>query len=138
VSRHDLIFALTNHLPGTAHYLDTETGEVTPVFSFHRARVLAAIRDNPGRYLRLAPQTNTEGIHIMTDFIRTVTRADLREQLTSAIAGDRPFARFRRVIMSVPDEYRRWQQFHSTVSTIGLREKLLSLGIQLELIEDDE
>jgi len=132
------MFALTSRLPGTTHYLDAETGEVMPVFSFNRDKVLAAVHDQPGRYLRLAPQTGSEGIHIMADFIRTVSRPDLAARLGEAISGDRPFARFRHLLRDVEPEYRRWLQFRAMVSVQGIREKLLSRGVQLELVIDPD
>ncbi len=132
------MFALTNRLAGTTHYLDTETGEVMPVFSFNRDRILSEMRSQPGRYVRLAPQTGAEGIHIMAEFVRTVSRPELRAQLSSAIAGERPFSRFRSILRNVEPEYRRWLQFRATLSVCSIRENLLSRGIQLELVRDQD
>jgi hypothetical protein len=138
VSERDLMFALTNRMPGTTHYLDADTGEVVPVFGFNRDKILSEVRREPGRYLRLAPQTGAEGIHIMADFIRTVSQHALRRQLEAAISGEHPFAKFRHLLKESQPEYRRWLQFRRMVSVQSLREKLLSRGVDLNFVPDQE
>jgi hypothetical protein len=138
VSERDLMFALTNRLPGTGHYLDTATGEVVPLFAYNRDKVLELVRGEPGRYLRLAPQSGAEGFRIMQEFQRTVSRPDLREKLAAALSGERAFARFREVVAGVPAEKRRWHQFRATMTVAGLREKLRAQNVELELAPEPE
>ena len=78
VSTRDLLFAMENRVPGTTHYLNTETGEVVPVFGFNRDQILAEIRQFPKRYMRLAPQAGRSGYNAMVEFARTVSRPELR------------------------------------------------------------
>ncbi|MEO0085393.1 MAG: UPF0158 family protein [candidate division WOR-3 bacterium] len=137
VSERDLFFALTNQLPGTTHYLDLETGEVIPVFGHNREIILERVRREPDRLLRLAPQSGRRGYETMTEFTRTISQQALRSRLETALAGERPFRRFREVLRELPVEQRRWQQFRALVTTRVLREKLTALGIELEIASDD-
>lgn len=138
VAERDLLFALTNQVQEIAHYLDLETGEVIPVFSFNRAEILARIKECPNRYLRLVPQSARQGREMMLRFIETVSRADLRGRLTRAIAEGRVFGQFRSVLMSFPQELRRWRQFRTMYLTSPLREKLKERGIVLVLVADQD
>ena len=60
VSTRDLLFAMENRVPGTTHYLNTETGEVVPVFGYNREQILAEIRQFPKRYVRLTLQVGQD------------------------------------------------------------------------------
>lgn len=137
VSERDLFFALTNQLPGTTHYLDLETGEVIPVFGHNREVILERVRHEPNRLLRLAPQSGRRGYETMAEFTHTVSQSGLRTRLEAALAGERPFRRFREILRDLPAEQRRWQQFRALVTTRVLREKLAALGIELEIASDD-
>jgi len=137
VSERDLFFALTNQVPGTTHYLDLETGEVIPVFGHNREMILERVRREPDRLLRLAPQSGRRGYETMVEFAKTVSQPGLRSRLDAALAGERPFRRFREVLKELPAEQRRWQQFRALVTTRVLREKLAALGYELETLADD-
>lgn len=132
------MFALSNRAPGTAHYLDTTTGEVIPLFVFNREKVLEMVMSEPKRYVRLAPQPGAEGFRVMQEFIKTVSRPALREELTSAISGERAFARFRRAIKAHQTEHRRWLQFQGMMTARVLCERLREHGIELRLVADDQ
>jgi len=137
VSERDLLFALENRVPGTPHYLDAETGEVVPVFSYNRTQMLEQIRTQPGRFFRLAPQSGRQGYAAMESFVKTVSDPVLRERLTAAIKEQNVFREFRAVLDEKPAEMRRWQQFRSESLTHSLRDRLKEAGIELELIPDD-
>jgi hypothetical protein len=136
VLERDLLFALTNQVQETAHYLDLDTGEVIPVFSFNRDEILARVRERPERYLRLVPQSAHQGREMMERFIKTVSRQDLQARLKQALAGGRIFSRFREVLAHFPQEQRRWRQFRTMYLTAPLREKLRSREIELVLVPD--
>ncbi len=138
VYQRDLLFALAHQIQETAHYLDIETGEVIPVFSFNRNEILALIKQNPARYIRLVPQTTKEGREMIQQFIATVSRADLKARLSQAISTGRIFSQFRAVLMDFPEELKRWHQFRIMVLTEPLKRKLLEEGIELVLVNDEE
>jgi hypothetical protein len=137
VLERDLLFALTNQVQETAHYLDLETGDVIPVFSFNRDKILARAKEQPERYLRLVPQSARQGREMMERFIQTVSQEDLKARLTRAIAGSRAFSQFRAVLANFPREQRRWRQFRMMYLTTGLREKLRAREIELVLVSDE-
>lgn len=137
VSTHDLLFALTSRMPDTSHYLDTETGEVIPVFGFNRDRILAMVKAEPARYLRIAPQSGGQGFEMMKRFCRSVTRSELRRRLEAALGEENAFRKFRQTVKEVPSEHRRWQKFRVETMAQGLRARLREKAIELELIPDD-
>ncbi|MEO0009017.1 MAG: UPF0158 family protein [candidate division WOR-3 bacterium] len=136
VSERDLLFALTNQMQETAHYLNLETGEVIPVFSFNRDEILKLIRQHPDRYLRLAPQSSRESQEMLKGFIRTISRQSLKTQLLSALQEKRVFARFREVLARFPNELKRWHSYRIMILTEPLRRKLREKGVELVLIPD--
>lgn len=129
---------MENRVPGTTHYLNTETGEVIPAFGFNRDQILAEIRQFPKRYLRLAPQAGRTGYNAMSEFTRTVSRPELRAELEAALNGPGVYRRFRAVLKNEPRELHRWHQFHGEKAAGGLRKRLEAEGITIELIPDNE
>lgn len=133
VEARDLLFALENRVPGTNHYLDTKTGEVIPVFSYNQSRILEQVKDDPDRYLRLAPQSGRSGFHTMKSFAATVSRPEFRQRLEQALAGSSTFRSFKAVLRSDPVEQRRWQHFRTEMMVRSLRSKLKEIGVELQL-----
>jgi len=125
-------------VPGTTHYLNSETGEVVPVFGFNRDQILAEIRQFPKRYVRLAPQAGRTGYNAMVEFARTVSRPELRADLEAALDGHGVYRRFRAVLKKEPRESHRWHQFHGEKVAGRLRKRLEADGIAIELIPDND
>jgi hypothetical protein len=138
VSTRDLLFAMENRVPGTAHYLNTETGEVIPVFGYNRDQILAEVREFPKRYLRLPPLSGRSGYNTMVEFSRTVSRPELRAQLEAALNGPGVYRQFRTVLKPDPREFNRWQQFRGEKVAGHLRKRLEADGIAIELIPDND
>lgn len=133
VPARDLLFALRNRVPGTVHFLDTETGEVIPVFSFNRDKVMEQVRAHRKRYLRLAPETSRQGYEIMRRFISLVGSAEIRRELERAAAGEHAFRRFRERLEQWPDEKLRWQKYRAEMTADSVRRRLAESGITLVL-----
>ena len=129
---------MENRVPGTTHYLNTETGEVVPVFGFNRDQILAEVREFPKRYMRLPPQSGRSGYNAMVEFCRTVSRPELRAQLEAALDGPGVYRRFRAAIKVEPREFNRWQQFRGENVAGHLRKRLEADGIAIELIPDND
>jgi hypothetical protein len=138
VSTHDLLFALTNRMPDTSHYLDAETGEVVPAFSFNRDRILAMVKADTDRYMRIAPQSSGKGYETMKRFTETVSRVALREKLEAALKEQSAFRNFRAVLREAPSENRRWQSFRIETMSRSLRARLKEKGIELGLVPDED
>jgi hypothetical protein len=131
VERRDLFFALSNRVPGVANFLDTETGDVVPVFTYNREIILAAVKQSPGRYVRLAPQSGSQAYEAMVAFCRTVSQPELRAELEQAVAAPGRFRAFRTALEAHPAEAARWQNFRAAAMTQHLSERLLRQGIEL-------
>ncbi|MFO7675743.1 MAG: UPF0158 family protein [bacterium] len=129
----DLAFALRGRAPGTVHYLDLETGDVIPVFAFNRERVLATVRAEPGRYLRLAPRAGRHDYAVMSRFVETVDDDALRGRLRSVIDGAGAFARFRAELEPHRNELTRWEHYRAEQAAADLARRLLAQDIELAL-----
>lgn len=138
MSARDLLFALRNRMPRTVHYLDTETGEVIPVFGFNRDKLLSRVRTDRARYLRLAPESSRRGYEIMLRFISLVGDREIRLALEEAAAGTHAFRRFRELLEQWPEEKLRWQRFRAEMTAEPLKQKLAEAGIELELSFDSD
>jgi hypothetical protein len=129
---------MENRVPGTTQYLNTETGEVVPVFGFNRDQILAEIQQFPKRYLRLAPQAGRSGYNAMVEFARTVSRPELRAVLEATLDGPGVYRKFRTALRDEPREFRRWQQFRGEKVAGRLRKRLEAEDIAIELIPDSD
>jgi hypothetical protein len=129
---------MENRVPGTTHYLNTETGDVIPVFGFNRDQILAEIRESPKRYLRLAPQAGRSGYNAMVEFVRTVSRPEIRAVLEATLNGPGVYRKFRTTLRNEPREFKRWQQFRGEKVASRLRKRLEADGIAIELIPDND
>ena len=129
---------MENRVPGTTHYLNTETGEVIPAFGFSRDRILAEIRQFPKRYVRLAPQAGRSGYSAMVEFARSVSRPELRAVLEATLDGPGVYRKFRAVLRREPRESKRWQQFRGEKVAGRLRKRLEAEDMTLELIPDND
>lgn len=125
-------------MPGTTHYLNTETGEVIPAFGYNRDQILAEIRQFPKRYVRLAPQAGRSGYNAMVEFARTVSRPELRAALEAALDGPGVYRKFRSVLRNEPREFKRWQQFRGEKVASRLRKRLEAEDMAIELIPDND
>jgi len=137
VLRKDLLFALDNRADGIPHYLDTETGEVVPVFSYNRDRLLEQMKAVPGRYVRVAPLSGRQGYAAMEEFARTVANLPLQSRLAAALQSESAFRNFRAALADYPEELARWRRFRAEAVTQGIKDKLKELGIGLVLVSED-
>jgi hypothetical protein len=137
VSTRDLLFAIENRAPGVTHYLDKTSGDVMPVFSYNREQILAAIKKEPDRYLRLAPQSGSQGYKAMADFTRTVRNVELRRKLEAALNAKNAFHNFRAVIDTEPTEQTRWLRYRGQQLVEHVRERLRASDIEMTTPHDE-
>lgn len=107
----DLIEALTFRFEITegGWYLDTETGDV--LLESDAAEDLPEdIEDNP-RYLWIEPIPSHESYQIMEDFVATVSDRKAAERLDRALAGRKPFCRFKDALLDFPALREAWFEF---------------------------
>jgi hypothetical protein len=138
VSTKDLVFALSRRAPDINHYLDTDTGEVMPVFSFNRDAILAQVKAEPDRFVRLAPLSGGQLFEAMKTFATTVSRPDLHARLEAALKEDAEAGRFRETLEAFPAEQKRWHQYRIELMVRSLRGRLLAKDIELVLLDDGD
>jgi len=120
---------------GNVYYLDTETGEVIPVFADaedlcaeDRERIEGA---KIGRFEQVEALSSHESFRIMENFADSLTASRPKARLLEALSRNKPFRRFKDEIynLGLRDE---WHAFHSE-SLRGYAAKWLKgLGIEVE------
>ncbi len=133
VDQKDLFFAFENRMPETTHYLNLETGEIMPVFVFNRTRVLEEIKREPNRYIKIKPLTTKNSFQIMKDYIETVPKPKIRQELKAALTKKGAFRNFRTCIEKYPEEKEHWLEFKRNAVLNYIRTWLKEFDVELEL-----
>lgn len=102
------------------------------------ARLVEAVNDTEGRYLRVPTADSREGWQDMADFVSTVEDDDLRRDLDRAIDGKGAFRRFKDTLSRDSDERERWFEFKSERTTKRIRHWLKSYDFELVVEDEDE
>jgi len=133
VDQKDLFFAFENRMPEINHYLNLETGEIIPVFSFHREKILEQMKKEPDKYLRIKPISTKNSFQIMKDYIETVPVPKIRKELQEALAKKGAFRSFRAVIDKYSKEKEHWVEFKRNSTLKQIKDWLAEFGVELEL-----
>jgi hypothetical protein len=132
VNLDDLAFALEDHAPGHAWYLDLRTGEILSLFEDMDEDDLpesAEEIEESEHFIFIDPLPSHEGWNDMADFAATVAEAGFRERLGDAIAGKGAFGRFKHVLHDRPAERERWFAFQRERLHERAREWLRQHGV---------
>ena len=81
------------------------------------------------RFITVPPVGSHEAYEDMADFITTVTNRHTRERLAEAIAGKRPFRRFKDALDNYPQERERWFAFSAERQRQRAVDWLESIGV---------
>jgi uncharacterized protein len=93
--------------------------------------------DEVGRFVSIDPIGSHDGFRVMEDFVRTLPATPVRERLESALAGRKPFRRFKDSL--VDQEVRKqWFAFHDDAVRQYAIAWLEDLGIQPEGVDVSE
>jgi len=130
----DFAMALTwrGSLYDSAHYLDTETGEVIFVSDgADEDMIPPELEDNP-RYPCIEAIESSQAFGIMEDFIETVEDAAMAGRLAAALERPKPFRRFKDTLLDDPALRDAWFAFeleaHRKIGTAWCAER----GIEVE------
>jgi len=137
IDQKDLYFAFENRMPETNHYLNLETGEIIPVFGFNRKKILAEMDKNPDKYVKIMPLGSRGGVQIMKDYIETVPKPLIRQELKEALSKKGAFRGFRAVIEKYPTEKEHWVEFKRNATLKQIKDWLAEFGIELEFVTND-
>jgi len=115
----------------SAHYLDTETGEVILISDgMDEDLIPPDFEDNP-RYQRIEPIESREAFCIMEDFVETVQDAAMAARLATALERPKPFRRFKDVLFDAPALREAWFAFeleaHRKIGTAWCAEREVSV-----------
>jgi hypothetical protein len=95
----------------SAHYLDTETGEVIFISDgMDEDMIPSDFEDNP-RYKRIDTIESRDAFRIMEDFVETVEDAAMAERLATALQRPKPFRRFKDALVDHPAVREAWFVF---------------------------
>ncbi len=93
-------------------------------------RLVEAVEAGYGtRFITVPPVGSHEAYKDMADFITTVTNRHTREHLAEAIAGKRPFRRFKDALDNYPQERERWFVFSAERQRQRAADWLESIGV---------
>ena len=129
----DLFFAFENRMPETNHYLDTETGEIIPVFSFNRQKLLEEMKKYPDKFIKIKPIGTKGSFKIMKDYVETVPKPQIRKELKETLLRKGAFRSFRGVIDKYPEERQHWIEFKRNATLNQIKAWLAGFDIEIEL-----
>lgn len=116
IDRGELICALEAHGLEVEWYLDLETGGVLPVIDGQLPgdddELQEAFEADDGRFLPIEPIPPSLGYDLMAEFAASVRDPAARRALEKALAGRRPFGRFKDALDAWPDLREEWFAFY--------------------------
>jgi hypothetical protein len=130
----DLEFALTFRDPEGGHHLDLTTGEIVFWSRGGEGPAEEEMDDGvaEGRLIAIEPLPSSVEYGWMEEFAAGVRDSDLRHRLDVALAGPRPFRRFKDVLAAYPVDRETWFAFHAERVRAAAREWLDDNGVDAE------
>jgi len=131
----ELIMAFEDQSLEMQHFFDRRTGEVLTLFPEEmdeedRERLEAA----PDRYLLVEPVESWVGFDIMTDFVDTLPEGKVQRELDRALRKNRPFRRFKDVLLDFPAVQKDWFRFHEQAFIEIIKGWLEDNGVEATLV----
>jgi len=130
----ELIMAFENHEPTARHFFDRQTGEVMSLFEDILDEDTERLDTEPGRYLRIEPVPSSVGFEVMSDFVETLPRGKLQDELAFALEQRHPFRQFKDVLLNYPSVREDWFRFHEQAFSEIIKEWLEHHGIEVTLV----
>jgi hypothetical protein len=122
-----------------SYYLDLQTGAVIPVFGDadeeEEDEPRPAVEEDPERYRFIDPVGSHEGYRWMERFAGSVEDAEVCERLLDALDRQRPFRRFKDVLLSYPEVREAWFRYQAEQLRAYAEEWLLIEEVEAELVE---
>lgn len=120
------------------NYLNAETGEIVCVCMGEINGGDIKV-DDVDEYLEssdfraIRPMDSRESFQVMDDFVDTLPAGTQRSKLREALAGPRPFRRFKDAIYDFPDLRDSWNRFEELRHREYLTEMIAGFGIDAEI-----
>lgn len=90
----------------------------------------------PSRYVSIEQVDSHEAFQFMADFIDELSNARIREALSRALAGNKPFRRFKDALAGFPAELERWFEYESKRRREYIEEWAGDHGVELDFGDD--
>ena len=109
ISWEDLLGAFTSGQPDKAYYLDRLTGEIFFVPStIDNNEVRQQLQNNGERFLEIPPFDYRSERQILTEFVGQISDPELRNLLSSSLAGKKPYGKIEDILSFYPNEEERF------------------------------
>jgi len=91
--------------------------------------VARAVLEGSDDYRKIPTIDSAESFDVMRDFVAQVAEGPARQRLERAIAGPKPFRRFKDALLDYPDLRERWFAFDSRAKDEMARQWLKEIGV---------
>jgi hypothetical protein len=110
ISLEDLLGAFTSGQFDKAYYLDRLTGEIFFVpFTSDNNEVRQQLENNGERFLEIPPFDHRSERLIVSEFVAEIADTELRNLLSSSLAGRKPFGKIEDILSFYPHEEERFE-----------------------------
>lgn len=127
-----LVFAWQDDSPDTAYYLDSDTGSVVLVQRDldDVDELREEIELQPNRYLYVPKPDPLQPELDLSDYVFTVSNAELRQKLEVAEEGRDKFRSCKKILQDHPDELARWEKWRQDAVRERIRKWLHAHNLQ--------
>lgn len=120
--------AFQMNMPEIKCFLDLNDGEVLKLLPGDQQ--FAEVRQHPDRYLPIEAVPSRIQYQWLDSFIKTIEDEALRSRMEAAINGKGAFRRFKDILLTMPEERRRWFEFRDIVMRQRIVEWVREKGIE--------
>lgn len=128
----DLITAYCDGRLENEYYLSLKSGDVLLISAETPDSEKEKIFNTYDELVLLPKKISRQGYQDLVDFIELLPASQLKESLKQAVEGKGAFRRFKDVLLSYPDERKRWFDFSSERDEKRIREWLGENGLLLD------
>ena len=131
----EIIMAFEDQSSEMQHFFDHQTGEVLTLFAdYMNEEDRERLEADPDRYLLIEPMESWVGFDIMSDFLDALAEGKIKKELDRALGKNRPFRRFKDVLLNYPSVEKDWFRFHEKAFIQIIKEWLEDHGVEATLV----
>ena len=120
--------AFQMNMPEVKCFFDTHEGAVVKLPPGDQN--LAAVRGDPTRYVSIDAVPSRIQYQWLDTFIKTIDDDALRARMEAAVNGKGAFRRFKDILLTLPDERRRWFEFRDNAMRQRIIEWVHEQGVE--------
>ena len=119
--------AFQMNMPEVRCFLSIEDGRVLKLPPGDPS--LATVRSDPQHHLAIEAIPSRIQYQWLDDFIKSIENVDVRARMEAAINGKGAFRRFKDILLTLPDERRRWFEYRDQMMRQRIIEWVREVGI---------